>query len=143
MSEEFKVLEGLFYTKEHEWVKIADGKKAIVGITDYAVKMLRDIVYVSLPEVGTLIKSGEVLGSVESVKAVSDIYAPLSGVVVKVNEKLNTTPELIALSPYGDGWMVEMEPSNLEEVKNLYTASAYAAYLDELSRKEGNESKRE
>ncbi|MFN3621473.1 MAG: glycine cleavage system protein GcvH [Nitrososphaerales archaeon] len=137
MSEEFKVLEGLFYTKEHEWVKVVDDKKVVVGITDYAVKMLRDIVYVSLPEVGTPIKGGEVLGSVESVKAVSDIYAPLSGVVAKVNEKLNNTPELIALSPYGDGWIAEIEPSNLEEVKSLYDAAAYAAYIRELSRKEG------
>ncbi|MEM2883520.1 MAG: glycine cleavage system protein GcvH [Nitrososphaerales archaeon] len=137
MVEEFKVIEGLYYTKEHEWVRIVSDKRAVVGITDYAVKMLRDIVYVSLPEVGSTVKSGEVLGSVESVKAVSDVYAPLSGVVVKVNDKLSSIPELISESPYGDGWIAEIEPLNLEEVKSLYTAVAYAAYLKELGRKEG------
>jgi glycine cleavage system H protein len=142
-EEEFKIQEGLFYTKEHEWVKITEQKRVFVGITDYAVKMLRDIVYVSLPEVGVALRSGEVLGSVESVKAVSDIYAPLSGVVVRVNEKLAAAPELISQSPYDEGWIVEIEPSNIDEVKRLYTASEYAAYLKELSKKEsGDESKK-
>jgi glycine cleavage system H protein len=118
-EEEFKIQEGLFYTKEHEWVKITEQKRVFVGITDYAVKMLRDIVYVSLPEVGITLRSGEVLGSVESVKAVSDIYAPLSGVVVRVNEKLAAAPELISQSPYDEGWIVEIEPSNIDEVKRL------------------------
>lgn len=136
-EEEFKVLEGLFYTKDHEWVRVVDDRRAIVGVTDYAAKMLRDIVYVSLPEVGAAVKRGEVLGSVESVKAVSDVYAPISGVVVKVNENLNTKPELITESPYGDGWIAEIEPSDLDEVKSLYGASAYAAYIKELSRKDG------
>jgi len=104
---EFKVQEGLFYAREHEWVKIVEEKKALIGITDYAVKMLRDIVYITLPEVGTSIKAGEVLGAVESVKAVSDIYTPLSGVVIRVNDRLNTSPELISQSPYDDGWIVK------------------------------------
>ena len=139
VEEEFKVQEGFFYTKEHEWVKITEEKRAFVGITDYAAKMLRDIVYVSLPEVGVTLRSGEVMGSVESVKAVSDIYAPLSGVVLKVNEKLATAPELISQSPYDEGWIVEIKPLNLDEIKSLYTASDYAAYLKELSKKESED----
>jgi glycine cleavage system H protein len=136
VKEEFEVQEGLFYTREHEWVKIIEDKRALVGITDYAAKMLRDIVYITLPVVGTSIKAGEVLGSVESVKAVSDIYTPLSGVVIRVNDMLNTAPELISQSPYGEGWIVEIEPSNLEEIKSLCNASDYAAYIKELSKKE-------
>jgi len=136
VEEEFEVQEGLFYTREHEWVKITEEKKALVGITDYAAKMLRDIVYITLPEVGTSIKVGEVLGSVESVKAVSDIYTPLSGVVIRVNDRLNTMPELISQSPYGEGWIVEIEPSNLDEIKGLYNASDYATYIKELTKKE-------
>ncbi len=136
MAGEYVIPEGLFYTKEHEWVRLVEGNRAVVGITDYAVKMLRDIVYVSLPEVGASIKAGEVLGTVESVKAVSEIYTPISGRVIKVNDVLTTTPELVAQSPYEEGWIAEIEPSSIDEVRQLQTPEAYAAYIKELSRKD-------
>jgi len=132
MSEEYEVPEQLYYTKEHEWVSVSDNT-ATVGITDYAQKSLHEIVYVELPEVGRELTQGEVMGSVESVKAVSDIYAPVSGKVVEVNEKLLDEPETLNNDPYGEGWIAKIELTNFEEDrKKLMTAEQYRNLLKEL-----------
>ena len=132
MSEEYEVPEQLYYTKEHEWVSVSDNT-ATVGITDYAQKSLHEIVYVELPEVGRELTQGEVMGSVESVKAVSDIYAPVSGKVVEVNEKLLDEPETLNNDPYGEGWIAKIELTNFEEdKKKLMTAEQYRNLLKEL-----------
>ena len=132
MSEEYEVPEQLYYTKEHEWVSVS-GNVATVGITDYAQKSLHEVVYVELPEVGRELTQGEVMGSVESVKAVSDIYAPVSGKVVEVNEKLLDEPETLNNDPYGEGWIAKIELTNFEEdKKKLMTAEQYRNLLKEL-----------
>ena len=132
MSEEHEVPEQLYYTKEHEWVSVS-GNTATVGITDYAQKSLHEIVYVELPEVGRELTQGEVMGSVESVKAVSDVYAPVSGRVVEVNEKLLDEPETLNNDPYGEGWIAKIELTNFEEdKKKLMTAEQYRNLLKEL-----------
>ncbi len=132
MSEEYEVPEQLYYTKEHEWVSVSDNT-ATVGITDYAQKSLHEVVYVELPEVGRELTQGEVMGSVESVKAVSDIYAPVSGKVVEVNEKLLDEPETLNNDPYGEGWIAKIELTNFEEdKKKLLTAEQYRNLLKEL-----------
>jgi len=132
MSEEYEVPEQLYYTKEHEWVSVSDNT-ATVGITDYAQKSLHEVVYVELPEVGRELTQGEVMGSVESVKAVSDIYAPVSGKVVEVNEKLLDEPETLNNDPYGEGWIAKIELTNFEEdKKKLMTAEQYRNLLKEL-----------
>jgi len=119
-----KVLDDLKYTKTHEWLKVKDNK-AIVGITDHAQAELTDIVYVELPSVGKTVKKGEELCVVESVKSVSEIYAPVSGKIVNVNKKLEDSPETINKSPYGDGWLVELEIKDKSEVDSLMDAKSY------------------
>jgi glycine cleavage system H protein len=119
----------LKYTSEHEWVR-ADGDTTRVGITDYAQDALGDIVYVSLPEVGSDLNSGDAVGELESTKSVSDIYAPLSGKVVAVNEALDGTPELVNSDPYGEGWLFEMTPSDESAVGDLMDASAYQSSVE-------------
>ncbi|MDG6995761.1 MAG: glycine cleavage system protein GcvH [Nitrososphaerota archaeon] len=124
--------EGYYYTKDHEWIKIT-GATVLVGITDYAAKMLNDIVYVNLPQAGTVQKSKDVFGQVESVKTVSDMFMPVTGKVLKVNSKLAQTPELVSNSPYADGWMLEVQPTNLEKEKEqLLDAKAYKQYIETL-----------
>ena len=131
---EYKIPKNLYYTKEHEWVSLSNDT-ATVGITDYAQKSLHEIVYVELPEIGKVVRQMDVLGSVESIKAVSDIYAPISGEVIEVNEKLNESPELLNTNPYGEGWVAKLKPTNLEEdLKNLMNSEQYEAYLKELER---------
>ena len=122
MADEVK--EDLKYTKSHEWIKIKDDI-AVVGITDHAQAELTDIVFVELPEIGKEIKKGEELCVVESVKSVSEIYAPVSGKIVKVNSKLEDSPEIINESPYDDGWLVELEISDKSEVDSLLDAAEY------------------
>ena len=132
MSEEYEVPEELYYTKEHEWVRVSENI-ATVGITDYAQKSLHEIVYVELPEVGRELTQGEVMGSVESVKAVSDIYSPVSVKVVEVNEKLLDEPETLNNDPYGEGWIAKIEVTNFEEdKKKLLTAEQYRELLKQL-----------
>jgi glycine cleavage system H protein len=119
----------LKYTKEHEWIKV-EGDTGIVGITDHAQKALGDIVFVELPKPGAALTAGKTLGTVESVKAVSDIYAPASGTVTEVNQELATTPEKINADPHG-AWMVKVKLSNPGEVKNLLSAADYEKFVAE------------
>lgn len=130
--------EELKYSKEHEWVLI-EGRIAIVGITDYAQKELGDIVYVELPEIGEKVVKDDPFAAVESVKAVSDVYAPVSGAVVEVNDALPETPETINEDPYGDGWMIKVEISDMDDLKDLMTAEEYAEYVDKEKEDEGEE----
>jgi len=119
-----EVREGLKYTKSHEWLKVK-GDTAKVGITDYAQSQLTDIVFVELPEIGKKIEKGEELCVVESVKSVSELYAPIGGKVVNVNKKLEDTPETINESPYDDGWLVELEIKDKSEIDSLLDAESY------------------
>ena len=112
------------YTKEHEWVRVEDNM-GTVGITDYAQDQLGDIVYVDLPSVGTQVKQLEKLGEIESVKAVSDLYSPVSGEVVEVNQGVNDRPELVNQSPYDEGWLVRVRLADPAELDNLLTAKQY------------------
>jgi glycine cleavage system H protein len=116
------------YTKEHEWVRV-EGGIAVVGITDHAQKELGDIVYVDLPKVGARLEKGKTLGSVESVKAVSDIYAPVSGEVAEINEILSTTPEKLNEDPHGAAWLVKIKLSAPDEVDPLLSAEDYQNYV--------------
>lgn len=114
----------LLYTEEHEWLSI-DGDVATVGISDYAQGELGDVVFVELPEVGATVKQFEPFGTIEAVKAVSDLFAPVSGEVVEVNSVLNDAPETVNKSPYEEGWMIRIKMSDPEEVKQLMDADAY------------------
>jgi glycine cleavage system H protein len=116
------------YTKEHEWVRV-EGDIGVVGITDHAQQELGDIVYVDLPKPGTHLDQGKTLGSVESVKAVSDIYAPVSGEVVEVNALLSTAPEKLNEDPHGDAWLVKIKLSAPDEIKRLLSAEDYQNYV--------------
>ncbi len=122
----------LKYTEEHEWVLVED-ELVTVGITDFAQDSLGDIVFVELPEIGTMVVAGKPFGVVESVKAVSDIYAPISGEVVEVNEELPDSPETLNTSPYEDGWMVKIKPSDPSQLEDLLDADDYAAFVEESS----------
>jgi glycine cleavage system H protein len=115
------------YTKEHEWVEQLSETLVRVGITDFAQDQLGDIVFVELPKVGTAISADESIGSVESVKTVSDIFSPISGKVTKVNEALESSPELVNSAPFGEGWMVEVEISGPEVLEGLLSAAEYEA----------------
>ena len=118
------------YTKEHEWVEVKDGN-ARIGITDYAQHELGDVVFVELPAAGTALTAGKTFGSVESVKAVSDIYAPASGEVVEANSALQNKPELINTDPHGEGWLVKVKLANPAELNSLMDAAGYEAYIEE------------
>ncbi len=118
------VREGIKYTKNHEWAQQKNGT-ILVGITDHAQKELTDVVFVELPEVGTEIKQGDELCVVESVKSVSEVYSPVSGKIVEVNSALEDAPETINESPYDDGWLVKLEPSDSSEYENLMDADQY------------------
>jgi glycine cleavage system H protein len=123
------VPEELKYTKEHEWVAV-DGNLAKVGITDYAQSQLGDIVYVELPEVGTEVTATEPFGSIEAVKAVSDLFSPVSGVIKEVNTAIADSPELVNNSPYGDGWMIVIEIGKPEEIDQLLSAGDYQKLME-------------
>lgn len=120
------------YSKEHEWVRL-EGGLATVGITDYAQDQLGDIVYVELPPLGEILTQFEPFGVVESVKAASDLYAPLSGEVVEVNEELSDHPEFVNEDPYGKGWMIKVEPSDEVELDQLISVEEYEEYLEGFS----------
>jgi len=119
------------YSKEHEWVRL-EGRLATVGITDYAQGQLGDIVYVELPPLGEVLTQFEPFGVVESVKAASDLYAPLSGEVLEVNGELSDHPQFVNEDPYGKGWMMKIKPSDTSELDNLLTAEEYEGYLEGL-----------
>ena len=123
-----QVPETLRYSEEHEWVLIADGV-ATIGITDHAQEELGDIVFVELPALGTILVKAATLGVVESVKAVSDVYAPISGTVVTVNDRLASNPEIINEDPYGEGWMVKVELGDATEIDGLMTAAQYREFV--------------
>ena len=120
------------YSKDHEWISVQDGI-ATVGITDYAQHELGDVVFVDLPEVGDSFEANEPFGSVESVKAVSEIFCPVSGEVIEVNSKLVANPELINESPHEKAWMIRIRIANPEELKELMSAELYEEYLQEQS----------
>jgi glycine cleavage system H protein len=113
-----EVPEGLYYTEDYEWVKV-EGDKARIGITDFAQKQLREIVYAELPSEGDTITQNEPYGTVESVKAVSDLVAPISGTIVQVNSEVQGSPELLNQDPYQKGWLLVVTPSNMEELKKI------------------------
>jgi glycine cleavage system H protein len=122
--------EELKYTEEHEWVMVEDDV-ATVGISDFAQDQLGDVVFVELPAVGTIVEAGKPFGVVESVKAVSDVYAPVSGEVVEINEELPDAPETINTSPYDDGWMIKIKLSAPAELAELMDADAYQEFIEE------------
>lgn len=128
--DDVQIPDDLLYNETHQWAKIENGRVR-VGITDFAQKQLKEIVYVELPEVGDEVSQGDEFGTIESVKAVSELYAPVSGTIVEVNEALEDSPELINSDPYGEGWMVVIEASNIEEEKeNLLSADSYAEIVE-------------
>jgi len=128
----YQVPNGLFYTKEHEWARVTGGT-AKVGVTDYAAKTLNDIVYLTLPSIGQQLKQLGSFGTVESIKAVSELYSPLSGTVVSTNQELTNHPELINKSPYEAGWIIELKHSRLEEEKKtLLSPKQYEDLLRSL-----------
>jgi glycine cleavage system H protein len=114
----------LRYTKEHEWARV-EGERVRVGITDFAQDALGDVVYVDLPAVGTRVNAAESVGELESTKSVSEMYAPIGGVVSAVNEALTDNPQLLNEDPYGEGWLIEIEPSDIAELERLLDADAY------------------
>jgi glycine cleavage system H protein len=119
------VPEEFHYTKEHEWVKQSAGKRFKIGITDFAQGALGDIVYIQLPKIGDLLTQGKVCGEVESTKSVSEIYAPLSGIVTEINSLLDASPELMNSDPYGAGWIFELEVSDENQLTTLLSAEKY------------------
>ena len=119
------------YTKEHEWVRLEDGI-AVVGITDYAQDHLGDVVFVELPDVGTEVTQFEPFGVIDSVKASSELYAPLSGEVEAANDALTDQPELVNQAPYGEGWMIKVRPADLAELEQLLDADGYEQFLGTL-----------
>jgi glycine cleavage system H protein len=129
---ESKVLDGLFYTKDHEWVKI-EGDTATVGITDHAQHLLTDVVFVELPDTGKEVAQGKPACVVESVKSVSDVYAPVGGTISEVNEELEDSPENVNEDAYGKGWMFKLSGVNADETKNLMDAAAYKTMIENES----------
>jgi glycine cleavage system H protein len=131
--EDFEVPENLYYHKEYLWAKI-EGDKVKVGMSDFAQKQLNDIVYVELPSAGDEITQNEPFGTLESVKAVSDLIAPISGTIEKVNEELESKPELLNEDPYGEGWLLIVAPTNLDaDLKNILDFDAAVAWHKELA----------
>jgi len=123
----------LYYTKDHEWARV-EGNVATVGITDHAQKLLGDIVFLELSEVGTVVKQGDKIGTIESVKAASDIFSPLSGKIIEMNSELTSTPDVVNKDPYSAAWMVRIEMENSSELSNLLNADAYSKLVEEESK---------
>jgi len=121
-----------YFTKDHEWVSVA-GDTATIGITDFAQKQLGDVVYVELPEIGKALAVHQTIGSIESVKAVSEVFSPVSGEVVEVNAGLNTAPETVNQDPHGKAWIIRLKMKNAADLKALMKASDYEKYLEGLS----------
>ncbi len=119
-----------YYTKDHEWIKI-QGNTGIIGITEYAQKQLGDIVYIELPEIGDNFEAGDPIGSIESVKAVSEVFIPISGEIIEVNEKVATEPELVNSDAHGAGWLVKIKISDKSELEDLMDSDEYLEYIGE------------
>jgi glycine cleavage system H protein len=130
--------ENLKFSKEHEWVMV-EGDVALIGITEFAQSELGDVVYVELPEVGEKITKDDPFGSVESVKAVSDLFAPVSGAVIEVNDSLPDNPELVNEDSYGDGWMIKVQMSDKEELKDLLAADEYGEFVERKKAEDDDE----
>ncbi len=129
---DYDIPDDLYYSKEHEWVRI-EGKTAVIGITDYAQKSLHEVVYVETPKVASQIEQFQSIGSVESVKSVSDIFTPVSGKIIETNAELVESPELVNEDPYGEGWIAKVQLANFDEdLKKLLTAEQYADYIKSL-----------
>ena len=128
---ELNLPDDIRYAEDHEWAK-AEGEKARIGIDDYAQDQLGDIVFVELPQVGDKFAKGEAFGTVESVKAVSELFMPLGGEIIAINPKLEEAPELVNNSPYGDGWMIDVRPDDFSEMEQLMTKDAYLEMLKGL-----------
>ncbi len=124
--------EGLKYTREHEWIRDDGGDVYTVGITGHAAEQLGDVTYVELPEPGMMLDQGQAAGAVESVKAASDVYAPIGGHVSEVNHELDRRPELVNTSPYEDGWFFKIAEGNLREYDKLMNSSEYTRFVEEL-----------
>jgi glycine cleavage system H protein len=133
MGEGKEIPSELKYTKEHEWLRVEEDRCRI-GITDYAQNSLHEVVYADLPKAGRMLSKGESFGTVESVKAVSEVYSPVSGEVLETNQKLVDAPELVNQQPYGEGWLVLLRPSNQEELSSLMSAAEYGKLLEKLSK---------
>jgi glycine cleavage system H protein len=132
---EYNVPEDLYYTKEHEWIRL-EGDKCRVGVSDYAQNSLHEVVYVDLPKIGIKVSQTQSLGTVESVKAVADVYSPISGIVLEVNNTLSDAPELVNKSPYGDGWITIIRPEDLKtELPSLMKADDYKSFLKKITEK--------
>ena len=125
-----EVPEELRYTKEHEWIRV-EGDLVVIGVTDYAQNALTDVVWVELPEMGAVVGSMDSFASVESVKSVSEIYAPISGEVIEINESLEDSPELINEDPYGEGWICKMSISDNSELASLLDGTTYRGLIEE------------
>ena len=122
------VPEHLFYTKEHEWVELKEDC-AIIGITDYAQSQLGDVIFVEFPEIGSNVNCGTSFGEVEAVKTVSDLFAPLSGKVLSINDEIDNAPDLVNSDPYEKGWLIKISPSKFEEKKDLMNANEYKDFI--------------
>ncbi len=135
MKDEFQIPKELYYTKEHEWLRV-EGDRCRIGVTDYAQNSLHEIVYVDLPKVGTKVAQMQSLGTVESVKAVADVYSPISGTVSQVNTALSDAPELVNKTPYGEGWITILQPSDLKkELDSLMKPQDYQQLLKQITQK--------
>ncbi len=133
---DIEISEDVYYTTDHEWALIEEDGFVKVGVADYAQKMLHEIVFVQLPEKDAQFNQKDVLGSMESTKAVADVYSPVAGQVVEVNEALTESPELINQDPYGKGWFAQLKPTNIKELENLMKADKYAQFVKEQLEKE-------
>lgn len=135
MKGEYNVPEDIYYTKEHEWVRL-EGDKCRIGVTDYAQNSLHEIVYVDLPQIGLKVNQMQSLGTVESVKAVADVYSPITGTVLEVNDTLSDAPELVNKSPYNEGWITTIQPQDLsKELPGLMKAPDYKSFLKKITEK--------
>ncbi len=135
MKTDFLVPDGLYYTKEHEWVRV-EGDRCRVGVTDYAQNSLHEIVYVDLPKVGARVAQMQSIGTVESVKAVADVYSPIAGEVLEVNNALSDAPELVNKTPYSDGWITIIRPADMKkDLGTLMSPQAYKDLLKKISEK--------
>ena len=124
--------EDRYYSTEHDWVLANEDKTLYIGITEYAQEELGDLVFIEMPSVGTVVETMGKLGEVESVKSVSDIYCPISGKVIEINQEAVQSPEIINEDPYGKGWLVRLDPSNPEDLNQLMSASEYETFLESL-----------